>query len=155
MPTIDPTQRAPRGLFVLFQYILPHHLLSRVVWYATRVRVKSWKNFLIRSFLRHYPVDMSEALQSDPTAYESFNDFFTRALHPAARPMDAVPTNIASPVDGTVSEAGHIGNDRLLQAKGHDYTLTALLGGAAELANRFRGGKFATVYLAPHNYHRI
>jgi phosphatidylserine decarboxylase len=98
---------------------------------------------------------MSDAVLTDPTAYASFNEFFTRALRAGARPVDADPRAIVSPVDGTVSEAGALTSDRLLQAKGHDYTLRALLGGNSAWERTFAGGSFATIYLAPYNYHRI
>lgn len=150
----DPRPESPNA-FVLLQYLLPHHLLSRIVFFATRGRAPGWKNFLIRHFLRHYAVRMDEAAQPDPFAYVSFNDFFTRALSPQARPVDAAPNGIASPVDGTVSEAGAIEGLRLIQAKGRHYTLLELLGGDVALTERFNGGRFATLYLAPHNYHRI
>jgi len=141
--------------FVGMQYLLPQHGLSRLVKHATRSVRPSWKNFLIRAFLRRFDVDMSEAAEPDPLAYPSFNAFFTRELRAGARPLPADPAAIVSPVDGTVSEAGAIDGDRLLQAKGHDYSLNALLAGDAELTRTFRNGLFATLYLAPYNYHRI
>jgi phosphatidylserine decarboxylase len=98
---------------------------------------------------------MSDAVLADPTAYDSFNEFFTRALRPGTRPVDADPRAIVSPVDGTVSEAGPLSDDRLLQAKGHHYTLRALLAGNQAWERTFAGGSFATIYLAPYNYHRI
>ena len=98
---------------------------------------------------------MSDAVEPEPTAYASFNEFFTRALRAGTRPVDADPRAIVSPVDGTVSEAGTLSADRLLQAKGHEYTLRALLAGNAAWERTFAGGSFATIYLAPYNYHRI
>jgi phosphatidylserine decarboxylase len=98
---------------------------------------------------------LSDAVERDPTAYASFNEFFTRALRDGTRPVDADPRAIVSPVDGTVSEAGTLTADRLLQAKGHDYTLRALLAGNTAWERTFAGGSFATIYLAPYNYHRI
>lgn len=137
------------------QYLLPQHLLSRLVYVAARVTVAPWKNFLIRNFLKHYAVDLSEAEHSDPRAYASFNDFFTRGLRPDARSIDTTPQAIVSPVDGTVSTAGRIESSQLIQAKGRSYTLEALLAGDTALVEAFRGGEFATIYLAPFNYHRI
>src|SRR5262245_25083139 len=104
--------------FVGLQYVLPQHGLSRVVRAATRSARPRWKNLLIRTFLRHFDVDMAEAAESDPYAYPTFNAFFTRALRADARPLPQDPADIVSPVDGTVSEAGAIEEDRLLQAKG-------------------------------------
>jgi phosphatidylserine decarboxylase len=141
--------------FVAFQYVLPQHLLSRLVRRATRARTVRWKNFLIRSFLRHFAVDMTEAVEPDPFAHPTFNAFFTRALKPSARNVDANPRAVVSPVDGTVSQAGSIDEHRVLQAKGHCFSLDALLAGDTSLASDFRGGEFATLYLAPYDYHRI
>jgi len=141
-------------LFVWFQHLLPQHALSRLVLRATRVRAIWFKNALIRGFLKLYSIDMSDALQPDPLAYGSFNEFFTRALKPGARPIAAGPADIACPVDGAVSEAGQIEGDRLLQAKGRHYTLSELLA-SQTWASHFDGGSFATIYLAPFNYHRV
>ena len=140
-------------LFVGLQYLLPQHALSRLVLAATRVRAAWFKNWTIRGFLKLYRVDMSEAADSDPYHYGSFNEFFTRALKEGARPI-AGGDAAASPVDGCVSEAGAIRGDRLLQAKGRDYRLAELLA-AQPWASRFEGGSFATIYLAPFNYHRV
>jgi phosphatidylserine decarboxylase len=137
-----------------FQYMLPQHALSRLVLRATRVRTPWLKNALIRGFLKLYTIDMSEAAQTDPLGYGSFNEFFTRSLKADARAIAADPRAIACPVDGTVSEAGQIVGDRLLQAKGRYYSLTELLASRA-WANDFEGGSFATLYLAPYNYHRV
>ena len=141
-------------LFVGLQYVLPQHALSRLVLAATRVRVPWFKNLLTRGFLLLFSVDMSEAMEPDPYRYGSFNEFFTRALRAEARPIDAGPEKIASPVDGMVSECGAIDDDRLLQAKGRQYTLDELLA-QQPWARSFEGGSFATLYLAPFNYHRI
>jgi phosphatidylserine decarboxylase len=141
--------------FVALQHLLPQHGISRLVLAATRSRTPAFKNALIRLFVRGFRPDMSDAVEREPTAYPSFNDFFTRALRPGTRPIDEDPTAIVSPVDGTVSEAGTLTADRLLQAKGHEYTLRALLAGNAAWERTFAGGIFATIYLAPYNYHRI
>jgi len=141
--------------FVALQHLLPQHGISRLVLKATRSRHTAFKNALIRLFMRGFRPDMSDAVETEPTAYASFNEFFTRALRPGTRPVDADPQSIVSPVDGTVSEAGTLSADRLLQAKGHEYTLRALLAGNAAWERTFAGGTFATIYLAPYNYHRI
>jgi phosphatidylserine decarboxylase len=141
-------------LFVWLQYLLPQHALSRLILHATRMRSVAFKNALVGGFLKLYSVDMTEAVETDPYRYGSFNEFFTRALRADTRPIDADSHSIASPVDGTVSEAGSIHGDQLLQAKGRTYTLTELLAGQA-WADHFNGGSFATIYLAPFNYHRI
>jgi len=141
--------------FVALQYLLPQHGISRLVLAATRSRNAAFKNALIRLFVRGFRPDMSDAIETEPTAYPSFNEFFTRALRADARPVDTDPLALVSPVDGTVSEAGQLDSDRLLQAKGRHYTLRALLAGHPSWERTFRGGSFATIYLAPYNYHRI
>lgn len=142
-------------LFVALQYLLPQHGLSRLVHALARVRVRWIKNALIRAFMRVFVPDLSDAAERNPRAYPTFNAFFTRPLAPDARPVAAGNAAIACPVDGTVSECGSILGDRILQAKGYDYTLDALLAGRTPLVKRFEGGRFATIYLAPWNYHRI
>lgn len=153
-----PPDEAPSGLrgrlFVWFQYLLPQHGLSRLILAATRVRTAWFKNWTIRGFLKLYRVDMTEAAESDPYRHGTFNEFFTRALKDGVRPLASGEDVIASPVDGRVSEAGTIDRDRLLQAKGRHYRLTELLA-AQPWASRFEGGSFATIYLAPFNYHRV
>jgi phosphatidylserine decarboxylase len=142
-------------LFVLMQHLLPQHTLSRLVWRATRSRHAGLKNYLIASFMDHFHPDMSDAQQPLPHAYATFNEFFTRALRAGARPIAADPSVIVAPVDGTISAMGSIDGTELLQAKGHRYSLAALLAGPPTLARRFVDGAFATLYLAPYNYHRI
>ena len=142
-------------LFVALQYLLPQHFISRLAYRITRSRVPLVKNALIRSFVGNFHPDMSEAEQPDPLQYESFNAFFTRALRPQARPYDPDPAVLVSPVDGTVSQIGRLDGSWLVQAKGHAYTLESLLAADLSWAARFRGGAFATLYLAPFNYHRV
>ncbi len=142
-------------LFALLQQVLPQHWLSRGMHALARSRQPALRNALLRTVLRSYPqIDMREAVQPDPFAYESFNAFFTRALRPEVRPVARDPLALVSPVDGTVSQLGATDSGRLLQAKGMDYTAAALLGEAAD-AERYLGGSFACLYLAPYNYHRI
>ena len=145
---------SPRG-FILLQRLLPQHGLSRLVHWATRLRWRGVKNALIGAFVRGFKPVMSDALQPDPLAYESFNAFFTRELAPGARPMPEEPQAVASPVDGTISQIGYLDGESILQAKGRHYGLGALLGGPAAQIAQFAGGAFATLYLAPYNYHRI
>ncbi len=151
--TGSPTLRA--RAFVALQYLLPQHLLSRAVRRLTRARLRPLKNALIGAFMRHYQPDMSEAADPDPLSYPTFNAFFTRALKPGARPCAPDARVFASPVDGAVSQIGRLGGARILQAKGHEYTVEALLGGPSQWSQRFVGGSFATLYLAPYDYHRI
>lgn len=142
-------------LFITLQHLLPQHGLSRLVHRATRIETVWFKNLLIRLFMKGFRPDVSDAVETNVLAYPSFNAFFTRALREDARPLAADPRAIICPVDGTVSEAGPIDQDRLLQAKGRTYTLAALLAGQKDWARQFEGGLFATIYLAPYNYHRI
>jgi len=151
----DAAPGAAGRAFVALQHLLPQHGISRLVLAATRSRNPAFKNALIKLFVRGFKPDMTDAVEREPTAYPSFNEFFTRALRAGTRPMDAAARAIVSPVDGTVSEAGALSADRLLQAKGHDYSLRALLAGNATWERTFAGGSFATIYLAPYNYHRI
>ncbi|HEX8757445.1 MAG TPA: archaetidylserine decarboxylase [Steroidobacteraceae bacterium] len=153
MPTDSPTLRA--RLFVAMQHLLPQHLLSRQVHRLARCRVKPVKNALIGAFVRHFRPDMSDAADPQPHDYPSFNAFFTRSLRPGSRPCEPDPRALACPVDGTVSQIGQLDGRRMLQAKGHDYSVEALLGGEGAWAERFAGGSFATLYLAPYDYHRI
>lgn len=141
---------------VLLQHVLPHHLISRFVLRLTRVRFRPVKNLVTRLFVRGFRPDMSDAIQTDPLAYPDFNSFFTRELRSDARPLAGGATTLVSPVDGKVSQLGHIAAGALLQAKGRFYTLEALLAGAAtKWAPEFHNGLFSTIYLAPYNYHRI
>jgi len=153
--SVPPAPSLRDRLFVAMQHALPQHFLSRIVMRTTRIRLRPVKNLLIRSFLRGFKVNMSEASQPNPLQYPSFNAFFTRSLRAGARPIDIDPGVLVSPVDGTVSQIGLLDGSKVLQAKGHDYTLESLLNGAPEWAERFKGGAFATLYLAPYNYHRI
>jgi phosphatidylserine decarboxylase len=154
MSAMDPDSATARA-FVALQYLLPQHLLTAFVHRVTRSRVPLLKNLLIDSFLNSYHPDMSDAAEPQARSFASFNAFFTRALRPGARPWDADPQAVVSPVDGTVSQLGALDGAYLLQAKGHAYTLDALLDGEPPWVTTFRGGSFATLYLAPFNYHRI
>jgi phosphatidylserine decarboxylase len=140
-------------LKVLPQYLLPKQALTRYAgWRASR----EWgarTTKLIGGFVAKYGVDMSEAANPDIASYKSFNDFFTRALKPGARPL--AQADLVCPVDGAISQFGDIRRDQIFQAKGHAYSTTALVGGDAALAAQFENGHFATLYLSPKDYHRI
>ena len=142
-------------MFVALQYLLPHHLLCRLVYALTRSRTRWLKNLLIGAFMRGFRPAMADAAEPEPLDYESFNAFFTRALRPGARSSSADAQAIASPCDGTLSIAAGMNGTTLLQAKGHEYTLEALLAGQPEWVARLGGGLYATIYLAPYNYHRV
>ncbi|MCC2617339.1 archaetidylserine decarboxylase [Aestuariibacter halophilus] len=142
-------------LKVRLQYVLPKHLLSRLVGTLAAAKAGRLTTALIKAFIKQYRVDMSEAVLSDPEDYATFNDFFTRELRPGLRPFVEDDKQLGYPVDGTVSQLGPIDQDRVFQAKGHDYSLTTLLGGNPDIAAPFIGGEFATIYLSPRDYHRI
>lgn len=142
------------SLFVGLQKALPQHGLSRFGRHIADSRNPRLSRFIIRRFAAHYDVDMSEAANPDLAAYASFNDFFTRALRPGARPMPQDAQTLISPADGAVSQAGQISGESLLQAKGHAYSLRALLA-RGDLARQFTDGFFATIYLSPRDYHRV
>ncbi|MGR4867518.1 archaetidylserine decarboxylase [Variovorax sp. LARHSF232] len=140
-------------LSLLAQYLAPKQALTSFAgWVAGKERgaVTTW---IVRRFVAKYGVNMGEALDADIASYASFNDFFTRALKPGARPIaDAA---LVCPVDGAISQFGAIEAGQIFQAKGHQYSATALVGGDAQLAAQFANGSFATLYLSPRDYHRI
>ena len=140
-------------LAVLPQYLLPKAALTRFAGTVASAQRGAATTRLIRWFVGRYGVNMAEADNSDIAAYKSFNDFFTRALKPGARPL--AQADLVCPVDGAISQFGRIRGDQIYQAKGHDYSTRALVGGDAELAARFDNGHFATLYLSPKDYHRI
>lgn len=144
-----------KSLFILFQHLVPQHLLSRLVGLLAECSQTQIKNFLIRRFISHYKVDMNEAERSSAESFRNFNDFFTRALKANARSIDTSTGSICSPADGAISEIGDLEFGRILQAKGRGYGLTTLLGGCEQRAAPFRNGKFATIYLSPRDYHRV
>ena len=140
-------------LKVLPQYLLPKQALTAYAgWRASR-RWGARTTKLIRGFVDQYGVDMNEAANPDIASYPSFNDFFTRALKPGARPL--ATADLVCPVDGAISQFGAIERDQIFQAKGHHYSTTALVGGDTTLAAQFENGHFATIYLSPKDYHRI
>ena len=135
--------------------LLPHHLLSSIIRAVTRWRSGWLKNLLIRVFVWHFRVNMSEAIEEQPGNYPDFNSFFIRSLKPGVRPQPEHEDAIACPVDGASSPIGNIESGSLLQAKGRKFSLVELLGGNRERAAAFEGGIFTTLYLSPRDYHRI
>jgi len=140
-------------LAVLPQYLYPKQALTRFAGFVAGNEWGGVTTWIIRRFIAKYGVDMSEALDADPAAYDTFNAFFTRALRPGVRPLAGA--DLLCTVDGAISQFGPVRGDQIFQAKGHDYSTTALLGGDAELAAKFRDGHFATLYLSPRDYHRV
>jgi len=139
----------------LTQHLIPKDLSSAVVYHATRSRRAWLKVPLTRWFAKAYGVDMSEAANADLDSYATFNDFFTRELKAGARPIAAGSSTAISPADGVLTEHGPIESGHLYQAKGSAYTLAELLGDAGAGVDAFEGGRYFTIYLAPHNYHRV
>ena len=140
-------------LAVLLQYLLPKQALTALAGKFAAARAGGLTTSVIRWFVGRYRVNMAEAANPDIAGYASFNEFFTRSLQPDARPL--AQADFICPVDGAISQFGAIDHDRIFQAKGHNYSTTALVGGDAVLAAQFENGHFATLYLSPKDYHRI
>ncbi|HGI5215337.1 TPA: archaetidylserine decarboxylase [Providencia alcalifaciens] len=140
---------------IRLQFMLPKQGLTQLAgWFASR-NVGFVTQWAIKLFAKAYKVNMNEAQKSELTAYSTFNDFFIRTLKDDARPIVAAEHQLAQPADGAVSQLGSIDNDLIFQAKGHNYTVEALLAGQYELADKFRNGDFITTYLSPSDYHRV
>ncbi len=141
--------------FVVLQYLLPRHWLTSVIYRIARIKNPRIKDFLITRFVRLYGVDTDEIKLDLPQDFATFNDFFVRELNDSAREIDSDADSITSPVDGTLSVAGTLHADSLLQAKGLNYSLDDLLATDLEDSASYINGHFATIYLAPYNYHRV
>ncbi len=141
------------SLKVLPQYLMPKRALTQLAGTAARHVGGGLTHAAIRRFVARYGVNMAEAADPRIESHDSFNAFFTRALKPGARPL--ADADFVCPVDGAISQLGDIERDQIVQAKGHHYSTTALVGGDAELARSFEGGRFACIYLSPKDYHRI
>jgi phosphatidylserine decarboxylase len=142
-------------LFILSQYLVPQHLLSRCIGKIAESRQPWIKNPVIKGFIKQYNVDLSEAEINEPEFFDNFNAFFTRALKPGARQICPNDAHIASPADGAISQIGEIKHGLVMQAKGQNYSVETLLGGDSALAEQFADGNFATIYLSPKDYHRV
>jgi len=140
---------------VKIQHLLPQRAVSALAYRLARSRLGPLKNLMIRAFIRRYNVDMSIAEADGAEEYPDFNSFFTRALQPDARPVSAAADAVVSPVDGCVSQLGHIRHGYLIQAKNIKYTALDLLGNDPDAALAFSKGAFITLYLAPGDYHRV
>jgi phosphatidylserine decarboxylase len=138
---------------VALQYVLPKQALTVFAGWVARARGGRFTHALIRWFIRRYGVNMDEAANDNITKFATFNEFFTRALKAQARPLSGAA--FVCPVDGAISQFGHIQGEQIFQAKGHQYSTQALVGGDAALAAQFQDGEFATIYLSPKDYHRI
>ena len=142
-------------LFCLLQKIVPQHALSRLIGKLAEAKTPWLKNSLIHQAMRTYKIDLSIAERETIEQYSSFNDFFTRSLKADARPICRQADTVISPADGILSQFGTINNDQFIQAKGQSYTTSRLLGNDDTLAAEFSNGSFATIYLAPSDYHRV
>jgi phosphatidylserine decarboxylase len=142
-------------LFITLQQLLPQHLLSRATGWLARSEIPWLKKLLIDLFASHFKVHMAQAQEPELGNYRSFNDFFTRALAPDARPIDASATSIVCPADGAISQLGNIEDGRIFQAKGQSFSVEELLAGDFARAEAFHNGRFATIYLSPRDYHRV
>ena len=141
-------------IFTGFQYILPQHFLSRIVYALMRCETHWLKNLLIRMISHIVGININEAMSPDPADYASFNAWFTRALKPGVRVFDPDPQAFLSPCDGQISEAGSLHENLILQAKGKDYSLQDLLANDP-VCSQLTDGYFSTIYLSPSDYHRI
>ncbi len=137
------------------QYFIPKHLLSSGMHWFMQVETPWIKNNTIKLLTKIYGINVSEAENEDLTSYRHFNDFFTRALKPEARPIDPTENAWVSPVDGVISQSSHINGNQIIQAKCHPYTVEALVGGDITYAKTFDNGEAAVIYLSPKDYHRI
>jgi len=147
---LSKKQKFLKALF----YVMPHHAVSRVVYFITRLRGPQVP-IMIKWFVQKYGVNMDDAEESEIGYYQTFNEFFTRPLKDNIRPVAAGANTLACPCDGTVSQAGSVRAGAILQAKGRGYSVLELLGGDKTMAAQFADGRFATIYLAPHDYHRL
>lgn len=141
-------------LFVALQRTLPKHGLSRVIAKLAESKRPWLKNKLISAAIKAFDINMAEAATEDLDAYENFNAFFTRELKAGVRPIDTSKTSLISPADGAISQAGQISKNRILQAKGIDYSVSRLVGNSTQ-AMAYENGSFATIYLSPKDYHRV
>lgn len=142
-----------KSIALLLQYILPHRLLSRLMYHLMRIEYKPIKHFTMNRMIKAFDIDLNEAESKNFDDYPHFNAFFTRALKAGVRPIDSAKDSLISPVDGVVSQMGLIEGDQIFQAKGHHYSIKDIL--ASELTEDFTDGHFITIYLSPKDYHRM
>ncbi len=150
MAELSKKQKFLKALF----YVMPHHAVSRVVYFITRLRGPQVP-IMVKWFVQRYGVNMDDAEESEIGYYQTFNEFFTRPLKDNIRPIAPGANTLACPCDGTVSQAGSVRAGAMMQAKGRGYSVLELLGGDKTMAAQFADGRFATIYLAPHDYHRL
>lgn len=142
-----------KTIALLLQYILPHRLLSKIMYRLMRIRYKPIKNFTLKRMIKTFDINLNEAISDNFDDYPHFNAFFTRQLKPEARPIDQQQNSIVAPVDGVVSQLGKIEQGQIFQAKGHHFSCQQLLG--SEFNEHHQNGQFITIYLSPKDYHRL
>ena len=142
-------------ILIIFQYIIPHRMLNALAAKIANSKKEKLKDYLIKSFMKKYDIDLAEYIIENPKEFKSFNDFFTRKLKGGAREFNLSKDVISSPIDGSVSQIGDIKQNRLIQAKAHDYTLLQLTAGNDNFYHPFLEGKFCTLYLSPKDYHCV
>ena len=140
---------------IALHYLLPQLAITRAAGWLAERRWGSVTHFIIKAFAKQYQVNLAEAEKSSPSDYATFNEFFIRPLKAGVRPIEAAPDYLCLPADGRVSESGKIDANRLIQAKGHFFTLETLLAEDTEMAAKFQDGDFITTYLSPSDYHRV
>ena len=148
-------KKISNAVFLLFHYIAPKTLISRLAGKLASAKMGKFTTSFIKFFVKHYQVDLSMAEKTNPEDYATFNEFFTRALKPEARPVNNDENTLVFPADGTISQFGAIEQGRIIQAKGFDFSANTLLGGDRSVSELFREGKFITIYLSPKDYHRV
>ena len=140
---------------IALHYLLPQLAITRAAGWLAERRWGSVTHFIIKAFAKQYQVNLAEAEKSSPSDYATFNEFFIRPLKAGARPIESAPDYLCLPADGRVSESGKIDANRLIQAKGHFFTLETLLAEDTEMAAKFQDGDFITTYLSRRDYHRV
>ncbi|AHG76340.1 Phosphatidylserine decarboxylase proenzyme [Mannheimia varigena USDA-ARS-USMARC-1296] len=150
-----PTPTYLQRVKIALHYLLPQLAITRAAGWLAEQKWGAVTHFIIKLFAKQYKVNLSEAVKNEPSDYATFNEFFIRELKENARPINTESNVVCLPADGKVSESGDIADNRLLQAKGHFFTLETLLANDQEMANKFKDGTFITTYLSPTDYHRV
>ena len=148
------TSRLKKQIFIQTQRLVPQHKLSRVIGKVASSENPLVKNVVISAFKTQYGIDMSIAEQGNALKFKSFNEFFTRSLKDGVREIDTDSRSIVSPADGAISQLGKIKAGDIFQAKGQSFSVEKLIADP-QLAEPFKNGEFATVYLSPKDYHRV
>ncbi len=143
------------NILVFLQYLIPKYLITKVLWLLSRISNKKIKDFFISNFISFYKIDVKDVKKKIPEDFKNFNDFFIRELNDKARPIKGDIDAIISPVDGIISSAGKIQQNKIFQAKKFDYSLDDLIATDLEQAKAYKDGHYITIYLAPFNYHRV